>query len=273
MAAPAKAFTDNERAIIRAYYQQVPADAFDLSALSAQLGRPRTSVARVARGLGLTVANRPKSAQCAARLSVSMRASMAQREHPRGFAGKHHDGETRRAIGQGSATAWAASRGTGLGLDSEERAQAISDAVSARRGASANVGGHSRTKSGYREDLGPIFFRSAWEANYARYLNMLLARGEIEAWAYEPETFWFEAIRRGVRSYKPDFKITEGGLTYFVELKGWMDARSRTCLKRMAKYHPGVDLRLVGEKEYRALAKSVAAIIPNWEHKAPRAAA
>ncbi len=82
------------------------------------------------------------------------------------------------------------------------------------------------------------YFRSTWEVLYARYLEWLKMKGEIMDWEYEPDTFWFESIRRGVRSYTPDFKvISENGHEYH-EVKGYLDSRSKTKLKRMAKYHP-----------------------------------
>jgi hypothetical protein len=33
---------------------------------------------------------------------------------------------------------------------------------------------YARCKSGRRDDLGGIYLRSAWEANYARYLDILM---------------------------------------------------------------------------------------------------
>ncbi|RLD18718.1 MAG: hypothetical protein DRI69_09825 [Bacteroidetes bacterium] len=128
---------------------------------------------------------------------------------------------------------------------------------------------YGHVKQGRRADLGDTFFRSGWEANFARYLNFLQDAGDIHHWEYEPETFWFEAIKRGVRSYKPDFKVwdTEDSDPYFYEVKGWMDARSKTKLKRMAKYHPEVKVILFGRKEYNSLKKSLSSIIPNWEGK------
>ena len=58
-------------------------------------------------------------------------------------------------------------------------------------------------KAGWRE-IGGIkkYYRSRWEANYARYLEWLKQRGEISDWKHEPETFWFEPIKRG-RSQLP----------------------------------------------------------------------
>ena len=124
----------------------------------------------------------------------------------------------------------------------------------------------SRSRGGTREDLG-FYVRSAWEANYARYLIWLQSHGQILKWEYEPTTFEFEAIKRGTRSYLPDFAIWESDTedpTYYVEVKGWMDAKSKTKLKRMAKYNPDIVIRIVGAKEYKALAKWKS-MIPNWE--------
>ena len=124
-------------------------------------------------------------------------------------------------------------------------------------------------KQGRRADLGGTFFRSAWEANFARYLNLLQTNGNICKWEYEPDTFWFEAIKRGVRSYKPDFKVwdSEDSEPYYYEVKGWLDAKSKTKLKRMAKYYPGIKVILFGKKDYASLKKNLSAVIPNWEGK------
>jgi hypothetical protein len=125
---------------------------------------------------------------------------------------------------------------------------------------------YSRAKRGRRSDLGDIFFRSAWEANYARFLVWQQAQGLIRKWEHEPETFWFEKIKRGVRSYLPDFRVTAiDGSVYYVEIKGWMDAKSRTKLARMARYHPSVDLRIVDAKAYREIERKLSPAIPHWE--------
>jgi hypothetical protein len=121
-------------------------------------------------------------------------------------------------------------------------------------------------KAGWREIADRRhYFRSRWEANYARYLQWLKERGDILEWEYEPETFWFEKIRRGVRSYLPDFRVHElNGSKPLHEVKGWMDARSKTTLKRMAKYHPQETIILIREKDYKALSR-FSALIGGWE--------
>ena len=126
---------------------------------------------------------------------------------------------------------------------------------------------YAKINQGRRADLGDQYFRSSWEANFARYLNLLKANGDIYDWAYEPDTFWFEAIRRGVRSYKPDFKIwdTEDAEPHYVEVKGWMDSKSKTKLKRMTKYYPKVKVIVFGKREYNDLRKKLSKVILNWE--------
>ena len=125
----------------------------------------------------------------------------------------------------------------------------------------------SRGKAGWREIGGRrIYFRSMWEANYARLLELDKQQGRIAEWEHEPETFWFEGIRRGCVSYLPDFRVTkrDGSFEYH-EVKGWMDNKSKTKLKRMAKYHPRVVIKLIDAAAYRSLAKLGKAVVPGWE--------
>ena len=42
------------------------------------------------------------------------------------------------------------------------------------------------------------FFRSRWEANYARYLEWLCSIGQIAKWEHEPQTFWLR-MSHGLR--------------------------------------------------------------------------
>jgi len=110
------------------------------------------------------------------------------------------------------------------------------------------------------------YFRSKWEANYARVLEYRKQRGEIAEWYHEPYTFWFEDIRRGTRSYLPDFKVVEpGGCHYWVEVKGYMDPKSRTKLKRFAKYYPKEKIVLIDSKWFKQEAKHYKNIIKEWE--------
>ena len=123
------------------------------------------------------------------------------------------------------------------------------------------------TSAAWREINGrKIYFRSKWEANYARYLEFLKANKNIADWEHEPETFWFEKIKRGVRSYLPDFKVTNlDGTHHWVEVKGYMDSRSATKIKRFAKYHPVQKLILIQGEWFSQNNKKLSAIIKNWE--------
>ena len=127
--------------------------------------------------------------------------------------------------------------------------------------------GYSRGKQGKRADLNNRYFRSAWEANYARYLNWLLKKGLVSAWDYEIDRFDFIKIKRGCRSYLTDFKVwdMDNSLPYYVEIKGWLDSKSNTKLKRMAKYYPEIKILLIGPKEYKEIENKCSAFIENWE--------
>jgi hypothetical protein len=125
---------------------------------------------------------------------------------------------------------------------------------------------HSRANGGKRADLGDRYFRSSWEANWARYLNWLVSLGEIVEWSYEPETFEFGGIKRGARFYTPDFCITEkSGEILYHEVKGWMDPRSATKLARMGRYHPNVRIIVVDRKAYQSVARKIGKALPGWE--------
>jgi hypothetical protein len=111
-----------------------------------------------------------------------------------------------------------------------------------------------------------IYFRSKSEANYAYYLEWLANQKTIMGWLHEPKTFWFEGIKRGCVSYLPDFQVLNyDGTSYWVEVKGWMDAKSKTKIRRFRKYFPQEKLVVIDETWFRANARKLKLIIPNWE--------
>lgn len=119
-------------------------------------------------------------------------------------------------------------------------------------------------KGGKRADLGNVFFRSRWEANYARALNAMKARGDIVDWFYEDREFAFKGIKRGTRFYKPDFRIVTKDREYFVEVKGHLDSKSVTALARMAKYYPDVLVLLLDKYRYAEI-ESEFGNLEGWE--------
>src|SRR5688572_25241257 len=135
--------------------------------------------------------------------------------------------------------------------------------VSRRSAASLSsvAASHGRGDGGFRDDLG-FYVRSTWEANYARWLKFLEAAGQIKSWAYEPHTFEFPGIKRGSRFYTPDFCVIEcSGEKRWHEVKGYMDAKPKTKLKRMARYFPTEKIILIERRQMPAIACKAACLI------------
>lgn len=126
-----------------------------------------------------------------------------------------------------------------------------------------NQNAYSHAKRGYYKINGKkIYFRSGWEANYALYLDWLIKQKQIKEWAFEEDTFWFEKIKRGVRSYCPDFKITNFDNTVeYHEVKGYMDDRSKTKINRMRIYHPKIKLIVIDQKCYQDIKNKIGAVL------------
>ena len=186
-------------------------------------------------------------------------------DHPRGMLGKKQSEETRKKFSQRMINDWKNPKSS---YNSEEFRKLKSDLMHEKR--IKNYSTHncySRTKSGKRKDLNDMFFRSSWEANYARYLNFLKRKKLIYKWEYEPDVFEFKEIKKGTRSYIPDFKIweTKESTPYYVEVKGWMDEKSKVKIKRMSKYYPKIKVILFQQKDYKELKNKLGRIIENWE--------
>lgn len=112
-------------------------------------------------------------------------------------------------------------------------------------------------------DKDPIYFRSSWEYYYAIFLEKLKQEGKIVNWKHEPLVFWFHEIKRGVRSYLPDFCVLHlNGTEEWAEVKGYYDSKSQTKMKRMAKYYPQIKIRLVGADWFKTNLKACKALEP-----------
>lgn len=111
----------------------------------------------------------------------------------------------------------------------------------------------------------PLYFRSLWEYRYALYLEWLRYNNSILGWAHEPKTFWFESIKRGVRSYLPDFQVIDNdGTTHWVEVKGYYDARSLTKIKRFRKYYPKETLLVVDGAWFKRNGPKLRSLLKGW---------
>ena len=193
-------------------------------------------------------------------ISERMKIQIKENGHPRGSLGMKHSPETKAVLSEKSRRRWE------LMTEEERDAYSKRAAINGLKTSPINREGSS-WKAGWR-NTGAVrkYFRSRWEANYARYLQWLKDHGQIKEWEHEPETFWFDGIKRGCMSYLPDFRVTENdGRIVYHEVKGWMDDRSKTKIKRMAKYHPAVRLIVIDSKGYRSIAKKIAHLIAGWE--------
>ena len=247
----------------------------DVVALARSLGRTEASIHLKASRLGHGASDRPRVLQAKNRVKKfdtpeALRADQSQKAkeriatqgHPRGALGLKHSGEAKEKMSKASAK-WNASV-----TEDQRREMTIRGLkTKAANGTMVNPRPGASWKAGWR-DIGGIrkYYRSKWEANYAYYLEWLRQKGQIAAWKHEPETFWFDGIKRGCVSYLPDFWVQEmDGAVAYHEVKGWMDDRSKTKIRRMAKYHPAVRLIVIDAKGYAALAKSVRLLVPGWE--------
>ncbi len=131
-------------------------------------------------------------------------------------------------------------------------------------------------KRGRREDCENIYFPCRMEANLFRFYRWLKARRLINDFVYQPPEFDFSAVyKHGTNRYRPDFWIERFGnhadntnpalpVTY-IEAKGYLDPKSKTKLKRMAKLYPLVKVEIIGWPEYQQIEREYAALIPGWE--------
>lgn len=238
-------------------------DNCDLKTLAKLLGRTVPFIARKAKDLGLTdrlnhVSMKPLSSE----ISVRMKNYIKENGHPRGMLGKPHTEKTKLAISKSTSRMWADKDSY---LNSDEYRQIASNRMSLQQSNNTLTTNYTRCKHGVVVIGGKEhFYRSEWEVNIAAYYEFLKSKGEIIEWEYEPIVFWFEKIKLGVRSYKPDFRITaKDGIVYYVEVKGWMDDKSKTKIKRMEIYYPNIKLEILGADRYNAISK-MKSLIPYW---------
>jgi len=268
-------WTDVEVETLKKWYRWHASKKVNLPAIAKVLDRTLNAVGLKAEELGLTNIyrkggkGRRKYFNEKERKIGSAKAHkewLETHEHPRGALGMKHTPETKAKM-KAAAAAWM-KNATPEQLKAKGRKM-----VATKLERYGSAGGHqgnpySSARRGKRADLGDIFFRSRWEANYARYLNFLKAQNQIKDWQFEPQTFIFHGVIRGANTYLPDFKVIENdGSHVWHEVKGWMKSTDRTKLKRMAKYYPDEKVIVIGPPEYAEIESSVAGLIDKWEYK------
>ncbi len=107
------------------------------------------------------------------------------------------------------------------------------------------------SKGGFRNDLNS-FFRSTWEANFARILN----HHNIK-WLFEKKRFKLEK-----HFYIPDFYLPS--LDIFVELKGY-ELSKKEKYKKFIELYPNKSLIVIKSDEYKIFENKYKPIIKNWE--------
>ncbi len=110
-------------------------------------------------------------------------------------------------------------------------------------------------KCGKRKDLNNQYFRSTWEANFARILNYWKI-----PWVFEPTMFDL-----GDCAYRPDFKIFDSVGEYFVEVIGYFDGVHKKKLKLFQEKYPNEKIQIVKKETYKDLQNEFKNKIENWE--------
>ena len=202
------------------------------------------------------------SAELKIQIGLRIKKYIKENGHPKGMLGiKHSDLSKEKMSISGL-------RIQSMKSDKEKLDRAIKMVkTKIEKGNLINIRPKATWKAGWREFGGKKkYYRSAWEANYGRYLEWLKENKKIIEWHHEPKTFWFEGIKRGCMTYLPDFQVIENnGHIDYHEVKGWMDDRSKTKISRMAKYYPEINLIIIDSKVYKSISKKVSKIINGWE--------
>ena len=119
--------------------------------------------------------------------------------------------------------------------------------------------GSGTGKGGKRVDLNNQYFRSRWEPNYARILNL-----KGIPWLYESKVFYLRNDKgKIVDSYRPDFYLPE--TDEYIEIKGWLSPEFKKKWKLFKEQYPDIKITLIGPEEYSELEKKYKGKIKEWE--------
>ena len=127
-----------------------------------------------------------------------------------------------------------------------------------------------QAKGNKRADLG-MYFRSTWEANYARILNFTNT-----SWEYETGHFSLLDESGDIAAvYTPDFWTNK-----WIEIKGHANSandwecdcsrceRDKMKMMLFAEQYPDEEIEMIGKKEYVELSLRYASLIGHWEKTA-----
>lgn len=112
---------------------------------------------------------------------------------------------------------------------------------------------YSNTKWGHRKDL-KQFFRSTWEANFARVLKYLKI----------PYRYEWKRFNTSYGSYTPDFYIPSRRI--YVEVKGWENPKFNQKVKRnWLRNNCGVVVVMIRKDKYLIIERIFSKLLGNWE--------
>lgn len=136
-------------------------------------------------------------------------------------------------------------------------------------------GGYRSHVQGWRTigDKEKTYYRSLWDINTSRYFAWQKSKGWVKDWEYEPKKFKFDKnlYDAGPYQYVPDFRITDNdGNQYWVEVKGWLNPKSKAKLKRFAREFPEERLELWDKTVMDNLRKNFSHLVPDWERLPPK---
>lgn len=247
-----KQITSQETNIAKHYYETTPDHLFRRDALLAMLP-PGTTISRLEHIVTKAGIGKQRSTMSDVQRNELSRARTGIKPPHDGFSGFRHTEASKEKISIASKAKWNNPNFKSNTPDGRERLAERARINGAKAVSSHNV--YSRCKRGYYNipGRGEVYFRSKWEANYALYLQFLVNNGQIKSWDYEARTFEFP-VKRGIRFYTPDFLIIALDDTEeHHEVKGWMDKKSKTKIRRMAIHHPNVKFIVIGQTEYKRL--------------------
>jgi hypothetical protein len=256
-----RTITADEDNLILSEYEK-HASIGKLEDLAKIMGRTKSFICRRARLLGLTNQHRPNV--WSPKKIEKPKPPKKEFVHPRGMLGKKHTAEMKQKLSD-------LHKNRAAKLPPEHWKEQVLKSLKTRMErygtTSTNPSCNRSWKCGWRVIGGEnIFFRSRWEANYARYLEYLKERGEILEWKHEPKLFLFKDAVKAT-SYLPDFLvITNDGHSYH-EVKGWMDDRSIEKLRLMSEFYPEETIVLIDAKWFKKNETALKCHIDGWEHK------
>lgn len=258
-------WTEEEIRILKAAYSDITAPV-NQEVLCRQLGRDKATVSRKASSMGLASRCRHRSELVVFKMGQRVKKQIAERGHPRGMAGKKHTEETKRRISEESQSRWDDPNNVFNTPEYRAKLKVIRRQSVHKRVCDAKSA-YSRSKKGFREDIN-LWVRSSWEANYVRYLNSLIASGDVFHWEYEVKKFRFPDDGSRPTLYTPDFKVWfHDGRHEWHEVKGWFMPRAKDAVARFVECYPDEKLVIVGQKWFQMVEKrgGLAQTIPNWE--------